>query len=909
MTEDERYAPLRAALEQELRIEHILAQSADGAVYLAVDLALARAVMVRAIDRTRVGEAATESFAREAKLLASLSDPGIPAVHHASAVGSFGYIILEAPEGPTLEERLRSGPMPKNEVLRLGQQVLGALHAAHTAGFAHGRVHSRNLIVGDTHVVLDGFGAAVPVSDSAVRSDLEAVARVMREAATGTLPRQQRAAIERALSLAGQGKLDAAGFRALLEEASQESLTRNRKRSAVLGIALFIGMVSLVAVGSERSGRPGATPRQLAVLPLDVDGGQPLDPLGTYLAQLVQLGLRDIPELELTSRAQVDRWWREQTREDQPADGFTATRALRAHWVAYGVVDRRPDGVLRVRVSLYDSAGATRPLPEVRAREGDLAALSDSLALEILRVVAPRADQGLEPGGFADVPLTALKAFLQGEAAFARDQWALAQRHYEDAVGVDSSFALADWRLANIKRWRRVGDGTELAAVYARHVSRLRARDSFLLAALLEPDLGIRLAKLDTAIKRLPADGYARLLHAEELFHLGPLAGRGVDEALPVLADAVARDSSLALAYDHLVLGNVRFGRRAAAAVALELRRRVDDPERHDDFDMLSLLHLVYDERFVPWRAWLRAYLIGWRRDPRQLEGIERIARIGTSWLGMPQTQLRYCDLLLRAGPPVAETHGTAHEGKGTALFALGRLREALAELDSAATLLDSPQARLQQAEWRAIPAVVGYPGADTRAWEQRLVDLAADSSLGQRAAWVLALLAGDDTSRARLWIDRLPAGMPLRVMLDARLAAVRGDFSSALAISDSVRTAFQRPRQPDPFAGSVFHLLRGDWLVAAGQRGRADREWLWYEASDVDRWPQGLSQAGEIGAALGPLARLKRARALLSAGASTADTAAACTHLARVRELWSEADSAARTLLADASPSRACGT
>ena len=907
VTEHQQYAPLRAALEQDFRIEQILRESAEGAEYLGRDLTLERRVLIKAIDHSRCGEEAAGAFAREAKVLAALSDPGIPAVHHADSTGSFRYIVLEPLEEPTLEQRLRTGPLTRGALVRVGIQLLGALHTAHRAGFAHGSVQARKVIVGDARVMLDGFGTAIQASDSAVRADLEAVARLLHEAAGGTLPRPLHAAVERAVTQVGAGTLDAAGFRAFLEQADQEPARWPAGRRGALWTALVIGAVGAVSIADQPPGPPGPSPRQLAVLPLEVDGGQPLDPLGTNLAHLVQLGLEDVPGLELTPRSQVDRWWQEQVRQDQPADGFTAGQALRAHWVAHGVVDRRPDGALRIRASLYDSAGATRALPEVRAAEGDLAALADTIGLAILRVVAPPADRALEPGGFTGVQLTALKAFLQGEAAFARDQWALAQRHYEEAVGDDSTFALADWRLANIKRWRRVSDGTELAAVYARHASRLRARDSFLLAGLLEPDLEIRLAKLDTAIRELPTDGYARLLFAEELFHLGPLAGHGVDEALPVLAESIERDSSLALTYDHLVLAHVRFGRRADAAQALELRRRVGEAERYDDFDLLPLLELVFDERFAPMRARVRASVIGWRRLPRQLGGLERVARIGTPWLDMPHTQLRYCDLLLRVGPAVAETHGTAHEGKGTALFALGRLHEALAELDSAAALLDSPEARLQQAEWRVIPAVVGFPGPDTSGWEQRLREISQDSTLGPRAAWVLALLAGDDTARARPWLDRLSPGTPLRALIVARQAAARGDLRLALAISDSVRTAFQRARQPDAFAGSVFHLLRGDWLAALGERDRADREWLWYEASDVDRWPQGLSQSGEIGPALGPIARLRRARALLGPGASAADSTEACAHLARLHELWSEADSGIRTMLADAAFNGAC--
>jgi hypothetical protein len=369
------------------------------------------------------------------------------------------------------------------------------------------------------------------------------------------------------------------------------------------------------------------------------------------------------------------------------------------------------------------------------------------------------------------------------------------------------------------------------------------------------------------------------------------------------MAAAVAGDSSLALAYDHLVLGHIRFGRREEARSALELRRRVGQGDRQDDLDLVPFLELVYDERFVPWRAWARYRYIAWRKDPRQLDGIARVARTGTPWLDMPRTQLRYSDLLLRAGRPEAETHATAHEGKGLAFFALGRLDEALAEIDSAADLFDSPEARLQQAEWRLIPHALGLPGADTRAWKLRLAEMAGDSSVGSRATWALALarLAAGDTADARRWSERLAAGHPLRALIDAGQAAARGNFPLALDLTDSVHLQFQVTRPPDPFAGAVFHLFRGDWWQAISEPARADREWLWYEASDFEGWPEGLSQSGEVDAALGALARLKRARALLAPGSSADDSLRACRHLGRIGELWSDVEPPLRPLADEA--------
>jgi hypothetical protein len=275
------------------------------------------------------------------------------------------------------------------------------------------------------------------------------------------------------------------------------------------------------------------------------------------------------------------------------------------------------------------------------------------------------------------------------------------------------------------------------------------------------------------------------------------------------------------------------------------------------------------------------------------MEDIAHLARIGTPWLDMPNTQLRYSDLLLKAEAPAADAHASAHEGKGLALFAMGRLAEAFAEIDTAAGLFDSPEARLQQAEWRVVSRAMGLPVADTVNWERRLADMAGDSTVAGRASWALAMarLADGDTAGARRWGERLAAGAPLRVLIDAGRAAAAGDLALALGRSDSVRVSFTATQPPDPFSSTVFHLLRGKWLVASGDPRRAEREWMWHEASDIEGWPFGLSRAAEVSAAFGAFARLGRG----------------CRHLERVEELWSEADSTLRSLLVKAARSQGC--
>jgi tetratricopeptide (TPR) repeat protein/tRNA A-37 threonylcarbamoyl transferase component Bud32 len=881
------YEPLRSALAREYTLELVLEESADEAVYLATDRTLGRPVLIRAVNPASAGEAGTEAFLREARILASFSHPGIPAVHHAGPIEQYFHIVLEHTAGETLEARLRAGPLERDRVIDLGDQLLDAVSAIHGAGLAHHEIQPRHVVMARERYLLDGFGSAGPVdTPDAVVGDLHAVAVLLAEAA-GEQKGQLGRVLRRALSSdPGRHFHAAADFR--------EALLAARRRRVPWAAIIASGAAAtlLVAVlinGSHES--PLLVPRELAVLPLEVDGAQPLDPLGSSIAYLVQLELANVPGFRLTSRTQVDDWWHGVSSGAGGVDAVAGARALHARWAAHGLVIRGPGGRLRIRMALYDSTGVRQPLGEIQGSERDLAGLGDSLALRIVRTAAPRSDSLFEPmRGLGRVPLPALKEFLQGEAAFSQDAWALAQRHYEQALALDSTFALAAWRLANVKRWRRLPYDEDLQALYRQQASRLRPTDREMVEALLEPDLEVRFARLDSVIARLPADGYARLIQGEELYHRAPLVGRGLDQAVLVMRAAAAHDPSLAMAHNHLVLFAVRVGDRKNAATALAARLRVGVSPGSDDLDMVRSLQLVYDERFVRWRAWLRWRYIGWQQDPRTLAGLERVARIGTPWLDMPKTQLRYSKLLLRVGPRLPQTHATAHEGIGLALYALGRPSEALAQLDSAADLLDSPEARLQQAQWRLLPAALGLPPEAAGEWRERLERLAGDSAVGERAAWTLAFAARarGDSSGAQPWLARVRAHEALGVLLDAQARALAGDPAGALARTDSVRIPFQAANPVDRFAGAAFHLLRGDWNAALGWRAQADAEWLWYEATDVEGWPEGLAQAGEIDAALGVFARLKRARLMLTPGATPADSVHGCEHLGRVLELWS---------------------
>jgi serine/threonine protein kinase len=939
---------VRSSLQPRYEIERKLGSGVTGAIFLANDLSLKRRVAIKVLFPELATDPVSRRFTREARILASLNHPNIVAIHETGEAGGLRYYVRDFLEGEPLSHRLAGGPLSPADAAHLCRDLLGALGASHRSGVIHRDLRPANVFcLGDRYVLAD-FEIAKPVvsadgsgftteeqprsadyaapeqlagGEVSSRSDLYAVGMVVYEALTGRrwqsgapvaaarwsrVPRWFRGVLRRALApAAGERWGDATAFRVALDAA--ESQGRARRGWVYAAAIVVLGVLYAMTREPVSPGAPGAPPRQMAILPFESEGNPSDDSLGSGLSHLVQLNLDNLPGLSLTPPRQVKRWWDGHGGSLIGVDKARAARNLRVHWLAHGLLERRNDS-LRVRLTVYDSAGRKTPIAEVRARASDLGRLGDTLAVSLVTAIAPQLAQSYRViGGVGGVSLGAQREFLRGEAAFQQDAWSLAERHFESALDLDSTFALAAWRLANVKRWRRLPYGDDLRRLYDRRDARLPPLDRELIAALNEPSIRVRLARLDSVIARFPDDAYARLLLAEELFHRGPLVGLGLDEGARAMSDAVERDSSLALAYDHLVFAAIRQGRRDDARKAIGYRRLVGTDHSHGDPDILPLAALAYDERFVPWRARLKRRYLAWAADSAQLEGISRVFRTGVSWSDIPESQVALSDLLLHSAGTDSAARATAHEGKAIGLMALGRPRQALAQVDSAAAMFGSDAARLEQAEWRLVLRALGLPISEAGEWGTRLATLASDPALGPRAAWALALAAyaRGDTTEGHSWQNRIRAGGPqskaLERFLGAMALAGQNRWQVALTLSDSLEIAFNATDPPNPFARAVFHLHRGAWLAAAGDTRAADREWLWSEGSDIEGWPQGPAQAGEIDGMLGVYARLLRGQALLRSDAGAAERTRGCGYLKRVRELWRGADPEFSALVARA--------
>src|SRR5262245_14619193 len=113
-------------------IEAPLGEGGMGQVYRARDTRLDRTVAIK-ISKAEF----TERFAREAKAVAALNHPNICTLHD---VGP-NYLVMEHIEGTPLK-----GPLPLEKAIEYASQILDALQAAHSKGFAHHDLKPSNVL-------------------------------------------------------------------------------------------------------------------------------------------------------------------------------------------------------------------------------------------------------------------------------------------------------------------------------------------------------------------------------------------------------------------------------------------------------------------------------------------------------------------------------------------------------------------------------------------------------------------------------------------------------------------------------------------------------------------------------------------------------------------------------------------
>ena len=107
------------------RIEAKLGEGGMGVVYRAFDTHLDRSVAIKILRADAIGSPERKRrFLQEAKAASALNHPNICTVYDIGEESGRAFIAMEYLEGETLSTRIKRGPLPVEEVLRIGRAVL-----------------------------------------------------------------------------------------------------------------------------------------------------------------------------------------------------------------------------------------------------------------------------------------------------------------------------------------------------------------------------------------------------------------------------------------------------------------------------------------------------------------------------------------------------------------------------------------------------------------------------------------------------------------------------------------------------------------------------------------------------------------------------------------------------------------
>jgi serine/threonine-protein kinase len=133
-----------------------------GEVYRARDPKLGRDVAIKVLPEAFARDAERMArFQREAKVLASLNHPNIATIYGLEDSDDTHALVMELVEGPTLADRIKAGPIPVDESVRIARQIADALEYAHERGIIHRDLKPANVkVTNDDAVKVLDFGLA-----------------------------------------------------------------------------------------------------------------------------------------------------------------------------------------------------------------------------------------------------------------------------------------------------------------------------------------------------------------------------------------------------------------------------------------------------------------------------------------------------------------------------------------------------------------------------------------------------------------------------------------------------------------------------------------------------------------------------------------------------------------------------
>src|SRR3972149_4722020 len=144
------------------RILEELGRGGMGVVYKAEDTKLKREVAIKFLPHYISGnEEERQRFEIEAQAAASLKHPNISTIYSIEDSDSKVFIVMEYIDGVELKDKIKTSPIPVDEVINIAIQIAEGLEAAHKKGIVHRDIKSQNIMItnGGKAKIMD-FGLA-----------------------------------------------------------------------------------------------------------------------------------------------------------------------------------------------------------------------------------------------------------------------------------------------------------------------------------------------------------------------------------------------------------------------------------------------------------------------------------------------------------------------------------------------------------------------------------------------------------------------------------------------------------------------------------------------------------------------------------------------------------------------------
>jgi serine/threonine protein kinase len=143
-----------------------------GEVYRARDTRLDRSVAIKILPAHLSSNPDLKvRLEREARAISSLQHPHICVLHDIGHQDGIDYLVMEFLEGETLAERLRKGPLPVEQAIKIGIEIADALDKAHRRGIVHRDLKPGNIMLTSGGAKLMDFGLAKPSALAVAASD------------------------------------------------------------------------------------------------------------------------------------------------------------------------------------------------------------------------------------------------------------------------------------------------------------------------------------------------------------------------------------------------------------------------------------------------------------------------------------------------------------------------------------------------------------------------------------------------------------------------------------------------------------------------------------------------------------------------------------------------------------------